>query len=501
MFDVLDDLLRHLPDYLGGHVLLSVSAMAVGLVLSLPLGVLASKRPRLGEIALGVAGIMQTVPSLALLVIMVPLLGAIGFAPAFVAISLYSVLPILANTIAGLRSVDPILLDAGRGLGMTSRQLLWRVQIPIALPIIVAGVRAATVMTVGAATLATPVGGVSLGNYIFSGLETNNMRTAVFGCLCTAVLAVLMDQLVRIEELAAKRRSRKLAMVGAAGLCFVVIGGLLGPISNLFAPPAAVVAGATFTEQAILTEVLKKKLEEVGFRVDRRSGLGHTILLLGLKHNQIDCCVAYTGDMWAIVMKRKDTADRQTTYNEARRFLREQYGIVCQGPLGFENAYALAMRRQVAERMKIRSIADLSPHSSQLRIAGDMGFFHRQDWNSVRTAYKLSFKEIQAMDPSLMYSAVAEGTVDVVCAYTTDGRILENNLVVLADPLQAFPPYDAILLMSARASTDARLTRALTPLLDSIDADQMRRANLCVNVLGKSPRDAALQVLHEGGRK
>ncbi len=205
MIESLTELARHLPDYLGGHMLLAISALAVGLAISVPLGIAASRRPRLAEALLGTAGILQTVPTLALLVLMVPLLGGlIGFWPAFVALTLYSILPILANTVIGIRGVDPSLVEAARGLGMSDRQMLRRVQLPLAAPVIISGIRTATVLVVGTATLATPVGGSSLGNYIFSGLEMNDMTATVFGCVFAAALAVVLDQLVRLLEVAAR---------------------------------------------------------------------------------------------------------------------------------------------------------------------------------------------------------------------------------------------------------------------------------------------------------
>jgi osmoprotectant transport system substrate-binding protein/osmoprotectant transport system permease protein len=210
--------LRDLPDYLGSHMLLSVSALAVGLMLSVPLGIAVSWRPKLAEVTQGVAGVIQTVPSLALLVLMVPLLGgATGFWPAFVALILYSILPMLANTVIGIRGVDPLLVEAGRALGMSDRELLRKVQLPLAAPVIIAGVRTATVLVVGTATLVTPVGSVSLGNYIFGGLETNDYVATVFGCVVAALLAIVMDQLVRLFEIAAQRRSRPLTWFAAGG--------------------------------------------------------------------------------------------------------------------------------------------------------------------------------------------------------------------------------------------------------------------------------------------
>jgi osmoprotectant transport system permease protein len=498
MIDSLPELAAHLPDYLGGHMLLSVSALAVGLAISVPLGVLASRRPKFAELLLGAAGIMQTVPTLALLVLMVPILGGlIGFAPAFVALTLYSILPILANTVIGIRGVDPTLIEAARGLGMSEPQMLRHVQLPLAAPVIIAGIRTATVLVVGTATLATPVGGASLGNYIFSGLEMNDMTSTVFGCVFAALLAVGMDQLVRLLEIAARRRSRRLALTAGSGLLLVLAGGLSGPVARTFAPPAPIVASAPFTEQHILSEVLTARLQQAGFRVDRRPGMGETIQFLALRHNQIDCCVNYTGNVWATLMKRKDVQDPDTTLDETSRFLREKYGVVCLGRLGFENAYALAMPRRRAEQLGIRSIADLAQHAPHFAIAGDLQFFERSEWTRVRALYGLSFQHTLPMDPTLMYEAVTNGAVDVISAYSSDGRIMDKDLLILEDPRQAFPPYDAILLLSANAAADPRLRAALQTLVGAIGMDAMRRANLRVDVERLSPRLAARDLLSQ----
>jgi osmoprotectant transport system permease protein len=378
---------------------------------------------------------------------------------------------------------------------MNDRQLLRRVQLPLAAPVIIAGIRTATVLVVGTATLATPVGGASLGNYIFSGLEMNNMTSTIFGCAVAAVLAVGLDQLVRLLEIAVRKRSRRLAVAASAALVLVVTGGLYGPIVRLFVPPAPVIASAPFTEQHILSEVLAGKLQVAGFRVDQRQGMGETIQFLALRHNQIDCCVNYTGNVWATLMQRKDVQDPQTTYAETTRFLHDRYGIVCLGRLGFENAYALAMPRARAAELGIHSIADLRRHGPRFRIAGDLQFFERSEWTRVCVLYGLSFRQTRPMDATLMYHAIADGSVDVICAYSSDGRILEKDLVILEDPAQAFPPYDAVLLLSAKAAADPQLRDALTPLVGAIDMTAMRRANLRVDVGGQPPRAAAAELL------
>jgi osmoprotectant transport system permease protein len=498
--------LRDLPDYLGWHMLLSVGALAVGIAFSVPLGIAVSRGPRVAELTQGVAGVIQTVPSLALLVLMVPLLGGrTGFWPAFVALILYSILPILANTVIGLRGIDPVMIEAGRGLGMSERQLLRRVRLPLAAPVIIGGIRTATVLVVGTATLVTPVGGMSLGNYIFGGLETSDYVATVFGCVIAAALAVAMDQLVRLFEMAARRRDPRLAWIGAAGLLLLLGVGLCGPIGKLLAPRPAYVAGAPFTEQHILSEVMKERLRSAGLDVNQRKGMAEGVQFLALRGNQVDCCINYTGNIWAVLMKRKVSADRRTIYDEVGRFLRERYGVTCLGKVGFENAYALAMDPGRAGEMlgPDRTRWTLSRLAEQTRrtpisISGDLQFFRRLEWRQLRDRYGLRFREKKEGDPTLMYEAARDGAVDVIVAYSSDGRIEKYGLVLLEDDLGVLPSYDAILLVSAGAAARPRLVAALKPLVQdggAIDDATMREANRQVDVEGRSPRRVARELL------
>jgi osmoprotectant transport system permease protein len=492
MFDQLPDLLENLPRYLGGHMLLSATALGVGLLVSVPLGVLASRRPKLTEITLGVAGVIQTVPSLALLAVMVIVLrGLIGFWPAFIALTLYSVLPILANTVVGLRGVDATLIEAARGLGMSERQMLFRVQLPLALPVIIGGIRTATVLVVGTATLVTPVGGESLGNYIFSGLESINPASTVFGCVVAALLAVGMDQLVRLLEVAARRRSRALAWAGGLGLLLVFGGGLAAPLARLFERrEPAVVASGPFTEQHVLSELLARRLRDAGFRPDQRTGMSEGIQVEALRQNQIDCMVNYSGNIWTLVMKRKEFLGRQATIDEITRYLSDRDGIVCLGSLGFEDAYGFALPAREAGPLNVHSLADLprlagarAKEGKKLKIGGDMQFFLRPEWSRVKDAYGLKEGDLEtkSMDQTYMYGAVDEGQVDVIVAYTSDGRIPYYRLEVLNDPEGALPPYDAVLLLSPEAARRPGFVEALRPLVGQVSQEAMRQANFRVD--------------------
>lgn len=489
--------LVHLPDYFSSHVLLTIGAVLLSCLLSLPLAALAVRRPGLAGPLLGIASIVQTIPGLALLALMVPLLGRIGVVPALVALVLYGMLPVLRNTVTGAQSVDAAVLEAARGIGMTDGQIMLRVQLPLAAPVIVAGIRTATVWTVGMATLSTPVGATSLGNYIFSGLQTQNTAAVLTGCAAAAALAIGLDALIRLAQLAAERRDGRLAL--ASILLLVSTVGLasapaLGRAVRSQEGPRASVGAKTFTEQYILATLIANRLRDADFDVTLREGLGSTVVFDALAAGEIDVYVDYSGTVWANQMKRSDRGDADDPGSmlvEMRAWLAAQRGIELLGALGFENAYALAMRRDRAEALGISSLADLATRSPDLAIGGDYEFFSRPEWLAVRDRYGMAFREQRSFDSTLMYGAVVDGHVDVISAFSSDGRISAFDLIVLDDPLQAFPPYDAVVLLSHAASRRPALVDALTPLIGAIDDTRMRGANQLVDVDGRPVAEAA----------
>ncbi len=499
-----------LPDYLSGHLLLSLAALGVGLAISLPLGVFSAPRPRLSAFVLNIASIIQTIPGVALLALMVPLLGGtIGYLPAFIALMLYSILPILRNTIVGLQGVDPAVHEAARGVGMTDGQRLRQVELPLALPVIVAGIRTSAVWVVGTATLATPVGATSLGNYIFAGLQTRNWLSVIFGCIFAALLAILLDQLVRVLEGAARERRQGLAAAVGLGLVLLTAGALLpriwpadvsrtGPVIELaeegrerLGERPVVVASKAFTEQYILTALVEERLEAAGATVDLRENLGSTIIFDALRTGEIDVSIDYTGTIWATIMDRPEPIDRHAMFVEMAAWLREEHGILTLGRLGFENAYELAMRADQAERLGITTIADLAGQGDALELGADAEFLVRAEWTQTRDAYGLQALRTRSMDATFMYGAVRDGQVDIISAYTTDGRIAAFDLVLLEDPLGVLPPYDAVILLSERAATTLGLADALAPLIGAISDDAMREANRRVELDRETPEQAA----------
>jgi len=508
----MSELLRELPAYTAAHLQLSLAALAIAAGLAAPLGVWASRRPRAGPALLAAAGALQTIPSLALLAFMVPVLTAlggwsaralgfavpaIGRAPALAALSLYGTLPILQNVVAGLVGVDPGLREAARAMGMTGRQRLWRVEIPLALPVMVAGLRTAAVWVVGTATLATPVGAPSLGYFIFSGLQTRNYTAVSLGCLAAAALAFALDRVIGGLErgLAARRRGLVAAALAAlAGLALAAGVPQAGGRGAGAAPAPVAIGAKTFTEQYVLAELLAGWIgREAGAPARVLGSLGSTVLFDALRAGEIDTYVDYTGTLWATILRRTEPPPgRAQVLAEVRRALADGYGVTVAAALGFENAYALAMRADRARALGVATVAELAARAPGLAIGADYEFLARPEWRALASAYGLAFRAERSMDPSLMYEALAAGQVDVISAFSTDGRIAALGLVLLRDERGVIPPYDAIVLVGPRLARERpEVVAALRRLDGAIDASSMQRLNGEVDEHGRSPRDVA----------
>jgi osmoprotectant transport system permease protein len=482
--------LAHLPDYLGNHIRVSVTALALGLLLSLPLAIAARNRPLMRGALLGLASVVQTVPGLALLALFYPLLlalaslslawfgfgfSAFGFLPAVLALALYSMLPVLRNTITGLKGVEPAILEAAKGVGMTELQSLMSVELPLALPVMMAGIRTAAVWVIGTATLSTPIGQTSLGNYIFAGLQTQNWVFVLFGCLAAAVLALGVDQLLALVEAGIRARSRVRAIAGGLGIAALVAAALVPSMAR--GPSSYIVGAKTFAEQYVLSALIAQRLQAAGLSATTREGLGSSVIYAALVSGDIDVYVDYSGTLWANQFHHSDIRPRQELLTELKTALARQ-NVTLLGELGFENAYALVMPKKRAEALGIRSIADLASHAPAMSMAADYEFFSRPEWAGLREAYGLKFRAQRQMQPDFMYAAAASGEVDVIAGYTSDGLIAKYDLVVLDDVRHAIPPYDAIVLIAPKRTGDRALQAALQPLLGRIDISDMRAANL-----------------------
>ena len=498
-----------LPERLSAHVLLSASALLAAVMLSLPLALLALARPRLRFAVLTGAGAIQTIPGLALVALFYPLLlalsafslkmfgvrtPALGFLPSFLALTLYAMLPVLRNTVTGFAGLDPAVRQAADAVGMTRRQKLLRVEAPLAAPVVMAGVRTAAVLTIGTAVLSTPVGQPSLGDYIFSGLQTEDWVAVLFGCAAAAALALLTDAALGLVETGAARRDRTRVLAGAGAILAGVVVAATPALGHLGAKPAYVIGAKNFGEQFVLSELMARRLRAGGAEAKLRSGLGSAVIYRALAAGDLDAYVDYSGTLWTNVLGRKDTPPRARLLAELARELRRRDGVAMLGGLGFENAYALAMKTPDARRLGVATLSDLARAAPGLRLASDLEFLSRPEWAALKAAYGLRFASNRAYTPTFMYRALGDGSADVATAFSSDGRLAGGALTALEDDRHAAPTYDAVLLVSPKRANDARFLAALKPLVGAVSPAAIRRANAEVDLEGKTPAQVAAEL-------
>ena len=479
------------------HLLLVVMSTAVATVLGVPAGILAVHRPRIGRPLVALANIAQTIPSLALLgfLLPLPLIGGVGPRIAIVALILYALLPIVRSTAAGLSSIERSIIDAGVAMGMTPRQLLTLVELPLALPSIVAGVRVATVLTIGTATIAAAVGAGGLGEYIFRGLSMVDATVILAGAIPAAVLALAADAgLTWVERRLRHARppSRRTAMLVAGAAAIAAMSLLFASAGS--GTPTVVVASKNFTEQVILGELVAQALEREGMTVTRRLNLGGTFICdRAIRSGDVDIYVEYTGTALTAILKEPVQRDGDAVLTRVRERYAEQ-GLSVLPSLGFNNTFAILVRRRDAESFGLRAVGDLRKMGDRWRPAFGYEFLERADgYPGLAAAYGLSFASMpRAMDLSLVYRALAGGEVDVVNGDSTSGLIDALDLAVLADDRGYFPPYHAVpVVRSAVLLREPKVRRALERLAGRLPDAEMRRMNRAVDV---EKQDAAVVV-------
>jgi len=482
----------------GRHLFLVAVSTLVAVAIGLPAGIVAAHRPRLGRPLLAVANIAQTVPSLALLgfLLPIPFIGGIGPRIAIVALVLYGLLPIVRSTAAGLASIDPAVMEAGVAMGMTPRQLLWLVELPIALPSIVAGVRIATIVGIGTATIAAAVGAGGLGEYIFRGLSMVDSTVILAGAIPAAVLALVADGLLTWLErrLSPGRHPAARATTIAAGVALAAA--LVGIAAGATASrtPGIVIGSKNFTEQVILGELMAQTLERQGIAVTRRLNLGGTIICdQAIRSGDIDAYVEYTGTALTAILRRPVIKDSERVLATVRD-LYGTSGLSVLDPLGFNNTFAVIVRRSDADALGLGAIGDLRKTEAGWRPGFGYEFVERPDgYRGLSAAYGLHFSvEPRVMDLDLIYRALAARQVDVIAGDATSGLITALDLTMLRDDRRYFPPYDAVpIVRSAVVLAHPEVKRAFARLAGRISEADMRAMNSAVDV---DHRDVAVTV-------
>ena len=494
-------MIQYLPEILfrtGEHLILVSISITLAILLGIPLGILITRKPKLTRPILGLANAIQTLPSLALFgfLISVPFLGGIGKVPAIVALTLYALLPLIRNTYTGITSVDPAIREAGRGMGMTDRQLLFQVEIPLSLGIILAGVRVATVICVGIATIAAAIGGGGLGVFIFRGISTVNNQLILAGSIPAALMAIGADFLLGcLEKRLTKREKekkkfhRKIAIL--LGVLALLMVGLFAinhrENSQVASSSRAIIIGSkNFTEQVILGEILAQQIEAAtDLKVDRRLNLGGTFICHeAVKAGKIDGYVEYTGTAFTGILQQKPLSDPQEVYRQVKQAYHQKFQLEVLKSFGFENTFAMVIRREDAQRLKIKTLSQAAKYSPQWQAGFGYEFLSRQDgYPGLAKTYGLKFaKPPQEMDLGLMYRALADKKVDMVAGNSTDGLIPVLNLVILEDDRRYFPPYEAVPIFNQKTlETYPAVGKAIAQLAGIISAAEMQKMNYQVD--------------------
>ena len=428
------------------HLMLVVLATGAAALVGVPIGILLTRKPALSKPVLATANVLQTIPSLALFGFLIPLLGrqGIGYAPAIIALFLYSLLPIIRNTFTGINGVDPAVREAARGMGMTDRQMLTQVELPLAMNVIIAGLRVATVIAIGTATIAAAIGAGGLGVYIFRGLRGggSNNTLVLAGALPAAIMALGADfTLGWVERRLAPGTRRKRAVTGrliAAALAVVIVAAVFffNSGGGTSSGRRVVVGSKDFTESLILAELLAQAIEsQTDIQVVRQFELGGDLVHRALVSGQIDAYVEYTGTAFTAILKHPPISDPRAVYDQVQHDYGEQFDCEWLAPLGFNNTFAILVRGDEARRLNLKTISDAAPFAPRWRAGFGQDFMSRADgYPGFARTYGLKFAEPpREMDLSLTYQALAQGQVDLIAGNSTDGLIDRLGLFQLED--------------------------------------------------------------------
>jgi osmoprotectant transport system permease protein len=496
------DLLLHVRD----HIWLVLISTSIAVTLGVPLGILLTRKKSLRAPVLGLANVMQTVPSLALFGILIPLpfIGGIGATTAVVALTLYALLPIIRNTVTGILGVAPAVREAAVGMGMTNWQILRQVELPLAMSVILTGVRVALVISVGVATIAAAVGAGGLGEYIFRGLRQNDNTLILAGAVPAALLALGADFVLELLERRfdvsrkAATRAREKSLIGRLAWATLVLALVFGSVALVLSKlgvwsgaasavddktrqtTSFVVGSKDFTESIILAEIFAQMLEAEGVSVERKFELGGNICHTSLTSGQIDSYPEYTGTSYVSILHHDPITDPRAVYEQVRREYAELFDTEASAPLGFSNDFAILVRGEEARRLNLKTITDAAPHAPRWRAGFGQDFMSRADgYTGFARTYNLKFSEPpREMDLSLTYRALAARQVDLIAGNSTDGLISALDLFQLEDDRRYFPPYQAIFLTRRAAlSRVPAAAESLARLGNSISTEEMRKLN------------------------
>jgi len=481
------------------HIQISFIALFFAVVIAIPLGIYLTNKKKIAETIIGISAVLQTIPSLALLGLLIPLFG-IGKVPAIIALVVYALLPILRNTFTGINEVDPSLKEAAMAMGMNTRKRLVKVELPLAMPVIMAGIRTAMVLIVGTATLAALIGAGGLGDIILLGIDRNNTALIILGAVPAAILALVFDFLLKkLELLSFKKTITALSIISVVALLMIIF-----PLLNFKEKEEIVIAGKLGSEPEILINMYKLLIEdETDLKVQLKPGLGKTSFVFNaLKSGSIDIYPEFTGTAISEFLKEEAINNNQEdVYNQAKEGMMNKFEMVMFSPMKYNNTYALAVSKEIADTYHLKTISDIKPIQESIKAGFTLEFNDREDgYLGIQKRYGITLSNITTMEPKLRYQAIESGNIDLLDAYSTDSEIRQYNLQVLTDDQQLFPPYQgAPLLRKETLEKYPEIETALNKLANQITDDEMREMNYQVNVEGQNIEDVAREYLIKAG--
>lgn len=501
------------------HIEMTAIAVGISILIGVPLGILISYVRKLDKPVIGTANVVQAIPSMALLGLGIPLLG-IGILPAVVMVIIYSLLPIIKNTYTGISGIDPLMVEAARGIGLNRWQVLKKVKLPMALPIIMAGVRISAVTAVGLMTMAAFIGAGGLGYLVFAGIRTVNNYQILAGAIPACILALVVDFLMGLveklvtpislqknfgiskEKLKKSRKRDKVVLAVAAVLICVLVGnGILGSIEKQ--QKTITIGSKDFTEQLVLCNLYADIIEDkTDINVIRKENLGGTqVCYEALKKGDIDMYVDYTGTIYCNLLNHVAKSDMKAVYKECKDEMASKHKIAMLDQCGFNNTYTLSVSQDVSKKYNIKTISDLMNNAPNLKLGCTLEFQNRDDcMPALKSQYDVNFKKVIAMDGSPRFTALKNGEVDVIDAFATDGLLLKYNLVVLKDTDHVFPPYYAVpCIKQSTLNKYPELKQAVNSLSPYLTEKAMMKMNYEVDEEGREPADVAKSFLQEKG--
>lgn len=474
------------------HIQISLISLLIAMVIAMPLAFWTVKHAKVAEFLLQIASILQTIPSLALLGLLIPLVG-IGTVPAVIALIVYALLPIFQNTYLGLTEIDPALEEAADAFGMSRMQKLVKVELPLAMPTIISGIRTALVLIIGTATMAALIGAGGLGSFILLGIDRNNTALIIIGAVCSGALAIILSALIKWLEHASVKTALGVLTVS---VLFLAGSGVYETVVNQ--KETITVAGKLGSEPEILINMYKELIEQGDshIQVTLKPNFGKTTFLFSaLKNNKIDIYPEFTGTILETFAKTpvKTTGlSEKETYDKAKELVNKQDKLTLLRPMAYDNTYALAVKTSFKQKNHLKKISDLANITNKLKGGMTLEFIDRGDgFKGIKKLYGIDFP-VKSMEPALRYQAIDQNKVNIVDAYSTDSELRQYHLSILKDNKHNFPIYQGAPLMSNDfARRHPQVVRSLNKLAGKITEKQMQEMNYEVNVKNMDPGQVA----------